>query len=81
MPLLIVPLVILILLGLWPVLLPLSIWQRYRLGKARRKAWPWLVNLNTRPSRVKFMPSFSTWPGFVAPVSTTPAGVIRVKSS
>ena len=46
MPLLIVPLVVLILLALWLLLLPLSLWQRYRLGKARRKAWPWLVRLN-----------------------------------
>ena len=36
MPLLIVPLLILILLALWLLLLPLSLWQRYRLGKARR---------------------------------------------
>ncbi len=46
MPLLIVPLLILVLLALWLLLLPLSLWQRYRMGKARRKAWPWLVNLN-----------------------------------
>ena len=46
MPLLIVPLVILVLLALWLLLLPLSLWQRYRLGKARRKAWPWMVKLN-----------------------------------
>lgn len=46
MPLLIVPVLILVLLALWLLLLPLSIWQRYRMGKARRKAWPWLVNLN-----------------------------------
>jgi len=47
MPLLIVPLVILVLLVLWLLLLPFSLWQRYRLGKARRKAWPWLVRLNS----------------------------------
>ncbi len=47
MPLLVVPLVVLVLLVLWLVLLPLSLWQRYRLGKARRKAWPWLVKLNS----------------------------------
>ena len=47
MPLLILPLVILVLLALWLLLLPLSLWQRYRLGKARRKAWPWLVRLNS----------------------------------
>lgn len=47
MPLLILPLIVLVLLLLWLVLLPLSLWQRYRLGKARRKAWPWLVKLNS----------------------------------
>lgn len=47
MPLLIVPLVILALLALWLLLLPLSLWQRYRMGKARRKAWPWMVKLNS----------------------------------
>lgn len=47
MPLLIVPLLILVLLALWLLLLPLSLWQRYRLGKARRKAWPWAVRLNS----------------------------------
>ena len=47
MPLLIVPIVILVLLALWLLLLPLSLWQRYRLGKARRRAWPWLVRLNS----------------------------------
>ena len=46
MPLLIVPLVILVLLVLWLLLLPLSLWQRYRMGKARRRAWPWMVKLN-----------------------------------
>lgn len=46
MPLLVVPLVIRVLLVLWLLLLPLSLWQRYRLGKARRRAWPWRVKLN-----------------------------------
>lgn len=46
MPLLLIPLVILVVLALWLVLLPLSLWQRYRFGKARRRAWPWLVRLN-----------------------------------
>ena len=32
MPLLIVPLVILLLLALWVLLLPVALWQRYRLG-------------------------------------------------
>jgi hypothetical protein len=46
MPLLIVPLLVLALLALWLLLLPLSLWQRYRMGKARRRALPWLVRLN-----------------------------------
>ncbi|KAF1721855.1 DUF1453 domain-containing protein [Pseudoxanthomonas wuyuanensis] len=46
MPLLLIPLLLLILLALWVVLLPLSLWQRYRYGKARRLARPWLVSVN-----------------------------------
>lgn len=46
MPLLLIPLLFLILLALWVVLLPLSLWQRYRYGKARRLARPWLVSVN-----------------------------------
>ena len=47
MPLLILPLVVLVLLVLWLVTLPLLLWQRYRVGKARRRAWPWLVRFNS----------------------------------
>ncbi len=46
MPLLIIPLAFLILMALWVVLLPVSIWQRYRLGRSRRLARPWLVGFN-----------------------------------
>lgn len=46
MPLLLIPLAFLILMALWAVLLPLSIWQRYRIGRSRRLARPWLVNFN-----------------------------------
>ncbi len=46
MPLLILPLAILFVLAFWLLLLPLSLWQRYRFGKARRRAWPWLVRFN-----------------------------------
>lgn len=46
MPLLLIPLAILVVLALWLLLLPLSLWQRYRFGKARRRAWPWLVRVN-----------------------------------
>lgn len=70
MPLLIVPLVLLALLVLWLVLLPLALWQRYRLGKARRKAWPWLVKSNAwllLVSSVVFLAGMALttlwWPG------------------
>jgi hypothetical protein len=46
MPVLIIPLLLAVLLMLWLVLLPLSLWQRYRYGKARRMARPWLVTVN-----------------------------------
>lgn len=46
MPLLLIPLAFLILMTLWVVLLPLSIWQRYRVGRSRRLVRPWLVNFN-----------------------------------
>lgn len=46
MPLLLIPLVILVVMAMWLLLLPLSLWQRYRFGKARRRAWPWMVRLN-----------------------------------
>ena len=70
MPLLIVPLLVLALLALWLLLLPLSLWQRYRLGKARRKAWPWLVKFNSWTllfSLIVFLASMALtslwWPG------------------
>lgn len=46
MPLLLIPLLVLGLALLWAVLLPLSLWQRYRLGRMRRRAWPWIVRAN-----------------------------------
>ena len=45
-PLLLIPLLILGLLALWVLLLPLSIVQRYRHGKARRRASPLGVRVN-----------------------------------
>ena len=39
MLLLIIPLLILFMLAAWLLLLPLSLWQRYRYGRARRKAF------------------------------------------
>lgn len=47
MPLLVLlPLVLIGFLLLWAVLMPLALWQRYRLGKVRRRAIPWLTRLN-----------------------------------
>lgn len=73
MPLLIVPLVILLLLALWLLLLPVAVWQRYRMGKARRRAWPWLVKLNAwmlLVSLLLFLASMAVtqfwWPGAIA---------------
>ena len=73
MPLLIVPLVVLVLLALWLLLLPVSLWQRYRMGKARRRARPWLVRFNMWAllvSLLLFMASMALtnvwWPGALA---------------
>ena len=73
MPLLIVPLVVLVLLALWLVLLPVSLWQRYRMGKARRRARPWLVRFNAWAllvSLLLFLASMAVtnvwWPGALA---------------
>lgn len=46
MPLLLLPLLLLGFALLWVVLLPLSLWQRYRRGRARRRALPWAIRLN-----------------------------------
>lgn len=44
--LLLIPLLVIGLFALWAVLLPLSIFQRYRFGKARRRVQPWFVRVN-----------------------------------
>ena len=44
--LLLLPLLVVALALLWLLLLPLALWRRYRLGRARRRALPWLVALN-----------------------------------
>ncbi|WP_411833700.1 DUF1453 domain-containing protein [Pseudoxanthomonas mexicana] len=44
--LLLLPLFVLALLCLWIVLLPLSLWQRYRIGRMRVRLRPWWVRLN-----------------------------------
>jgi hypothetical protein len=44
--LLLLPLLVLALIVLWALLLPFGLWQRYRAGKARRRAIAWVVRLN-----------------------------------
>ena len=44
--LLLIPLLVIGLFALWVLLLPLSIFQRYRFGKARRRVQPWFVRVN-----------------------------------
>lgn len=44
--LLLIPLLVVGLFALWVVLLPLSLFQRYRFGKARRRVQPWFVRAN-----------------------------------
>lgn len=44
--LLLLPLLVMFLALLWVLLLPIALWQRYRLGKTRRRAIGWLVRLN-----------------------------------
>lgn len=46
MPLLLIPLLVLGVVALWAVLLPLSILQRYRYGRQRRRAQPLAVRIN-----------------------------------
>lgn len=41
-----VPLLVLALILLWALLLPLSLLQRYRFGKSRRRVLPWLAGIN-----------------------------------
>ncbi|MGH8075245.1 MAG: DUF1453 domain-containing protein [Lysobacter sp.] len=47
MPLLLLPLLLLGVALVWALLLPLGLWQRYRRGRARRRAVPWAVRLNS----------------------------------
>jgi len=44
--LLLLPILLLALFVLWALLLPLSLWQRYRRGRARRRAPAWIVRGN-----------------------------------
>src|SRR5689334_12449884 len=44
--LLLLPLLVVALALLWLLLLPFALWQRYRMGRARRRALPWVTALN-----------------------------------
>lgn len=44
--LLLLPLVVLLMVGLWALLLPVALVQRYRTGRARRRAVRWAMGLN-----------------------------------
>jgi hypothetical protein len=44
--LLLVPLVVLVVVALWALLLPVSLWARYRSGTARRRAQGWVIRAN-----------------------------------
>lgn len=46
MPLLLIPLLIVGVVALWAVLLPIALLQRYRRGKARRRAQGWVIKGN-----------------------------------
>ncbi|MDQ3040628.1 MAG: DUF1453 domain-containing protein [Pseudomonadota bacterium] len=46
MPLLVLPLLVLALLLLWLLLLPIGLVLRYRSGRARQRAFGWVVNAN-----------------------------------
>ncbi|MEH6418113.1 hypothetical protein [Pseudomonas sp. CGJS7] len=62
MPLLLIPLALLILLALWALLIPIGLIQRYRYGKARRRALPWAVSLAAALSLLSLLLLFvSAW--------------------
>ena len=46
MPVLLLPALLLVRVLVWALLLPVALWQRYRRGRARRRATPWLVRAN-----------------------------------
>ncbi|MFN0128835.1 MAG: hypothetical protein ACKV19_19360, partial [Verrucomicrobiales bacterium] len=47
MPLLIIPAVLLVALAAWILLLPYLVWRQYRLGRAKRRAVPWVIAVNS----------------------------------
>lgn len=44
--LLLIPLIVLVVVALWALLLPFSLWARYRAGRARRRAQGWVIRAN-----------------------------------
>jgi hypothetical protein len=44
--LLLLPLIVLVLVALWLLLLPISLWARYASGRARRRAQHWVIRGN-----------------------------------
>ena len=44
--LLLIPLIVLLVVALWALLLPVSLWARYRAGRARRRAQGWVIRGN-----------------------------------
>lgn len=46
MPLLLLPVILLLFVALALLLWPIGLWQRYRHGRSRRRAWPWMIALN-----------------------------------
>lgn len=62
MPLLLLPLLLVALVLLWLLLMPLALWQRYRLGRARRRAVAWVAALNAWSLLVSVLVfAFSAW--------------------
>lgn len=60
--LLLLPLLLVALVVLWLLLLPLAVWQRYRTGRARRRAVAWVTGLNAWSLLVSVaMFVFSAW--------------------
>ncbi|MGH8079439.1 MAG: DUF1453 domain-containing protein [Lysobacter sp.] len=60
--LLLIPLLLLALLALFALLIPIGLIQRYRYGKARRRAVPWLIGLAAALSLLSLLLFFaSAW--------------------
>ncbi len=59
MPLLLIPLALLALALLWALLIPIGLIQRYRYGKARRRALGWAVSLGATLSLLSLLLFFA----------------------